>query len=137
MEGLYEQVMSTLAFSLGGVSLGAVIIGLWVLVLRIKRTSISKDHIEQAFKNAVLPSEIKINLSNKIMPVIEQMSQEVKKSMLEAQGKANEELTCMKEQVKLVLTILSQLNHVEKLTKEQKNAIQTILKNDTSVDVQV
>lgn len=86
-----EQIMQILSMSLCGVSLATIIANVIYCVKSIKRAAtkakndkeefqkqldVSKEYIEQSFKNAVLPSKIKLDVSEKIeKPIKEGLAQ--------------------------------------------------------------
>ena len=104
MDGWQEVLMSILGLSIGGVSLATVLANVIYCVKAIKRArreakaakdevSVTKEYVEQAFKDAVLPKTIKLDISSKIeQPIKQGMAKidELNKKQLEQIHKENE-----------------------------------------------
>lgn len=122
-------IESILGYSIGGISLG-LIFYLAIYVIRfIRKTrrenNLTQDTIVECFKSVVLPKDLRINLSNKIKPVIKQ---EIENNIAPIVKSYNKLLL----QNHLILSILAKFTHAENLTDEEK-AIMAELLNDPSI----
>ncbi len=131
---IVNQANGILGITIGGVSL-ATIIGLVItIIIEIrkahKEVRLTKKSIETAFQNVVLPSKIKIDLSGKIQEPLEQGFLQVKqflRTSLERVDKGQ----------RLVLSILSQFSHVNKLPQETQDEIAEYLDECKTVEVKI
>lgn len=131
---IVNQANGILGITIGGVSL-ATIIGLVItIIIEIrkahKEARITEKSIETAFQNVVLPSKIKIDLSGKIQEPLEQGFLQVKqflRTSLERVDKGQ----------RLVLSILSQFSHVNKLPQETQDEIAEYLDECKTVEVKI
>lgn len=129
-----NQANGILGITIGGVSL-ATIIGLVIaIIIEIrkahKEARLTEKSIETAFQNVVLPSKIKIDLSGKIQEPLEQGFLQVKqflRTSLERVDKGQ----------RLVLSILSQFSHVNKLPQETQDEIAEYLDECKTVEVKI
>lgn len=129
-----DGIMNILNLSIGGVSLGAVIVMIiyvtHAIVKNRKDIKITKEYIEEAFQNAVLPSTIKLDVSNKIaLPI--------KEGLAQITDTLNSTLLELKEGIKYNLEILEQFSHVQKLPTEEQEKIKTYLEKSTEVTKEV
>ena len=141
MDGWQEVLMSILGLSVGSVSLATVLANVIYCVKAIKRTrkeakaakdevAVTKEYVEQAFKDAVLPKTIKLDVSSKIeQPIKEGMQKigQVNKDQLEQIHKENV----------LILKVLNQFTHVKKLSKEDQEAIQDIVNEEVTEEIKL
>lgn len=131
---IVNQANGILGITIGGVSL-ATIIGLVItIIIEIrkahKEARLTEKSIETAFQNVVLPSKIKIDLSGKIQEPLEQGFLQVKqflRTSLERVDKGQ----------RLVLSILSQFSHVNKLPQETQDEIAEYLDECKTVEVKI
>lgn len=131
---IVNQANGILGITIGSVSL-ATIIGLVIaIIIEIrkahKEARITEKSIETAFQNVVLPSKIKIDLSGKIQEPLEQGFLQVKqflRTSLERVDKGQ----------RLVLSILSQFSHVNKLPQETQDEIAEYLDECKTVEVKI
>lgn len=129
-----DGIMNILNLSVGGVSLGAVIVMIiyvtHAIVKNRKDIKITKEYIEEAFQNAVLPSTIKLDVSNKIaLPI--------KEGLAQITDTLNSTLLEIKEGIKYNLEILEQFSHVQKLPTEEQEKIKTYLEKSVEVTKEV
>lgn len=129
-----DGIMNILNLSVGGVSLGAVIVMIiyvtHAIVKNRKDIKITKEYIEEAFQNAVLPSTIKLDVSNKIaLPI--------KEGLAQITDTLNSTLLEIKEGIKYNLEILEQFSHVQKLPTEEREKIKTYLEKSVEVTKEV
>lgn len=141
MDEIQVLIMSILGMSIGGVSLGTVLSVVIYCVKSIRRNrkeaqrarqevQITKDYVEQAFKNAVLPKTIKLDVSSKIEQPIRQGMQkitEINKEQLEQIHNENV----------LILKVLNQFTHVKKLSEEDQEAIADIVNKEVTEEVKL
>lgn len=141
MDEIQVLIMSILGMSIGGVSLGTVLSVVIYCVKSIRRNrkeaqrarqevQITKDYVEQAFKNAVLPKTIKLDVSSKIEQPIRQGMQkitEINKEQLEQIHNENV----------LILKVLNQFTHVKKLSEEDQEAISDIVNKEVTEEVKL
>lgn len=129
-----DGIMNILNLSVGGVSLGAVIVMIiyvtHAIVKNRKDIKITKEYIEEAFQNAVLPSTIKLDVSNKIaLPI--------KEGLAQITDTLNSTLLEIKEGIKYNLEILEQFSHMQKLPTEEQEKIKTYLEKSVEVTKEV
>lgn len=131
---IVNQANGILGITIGGVSL-ATIIGLVItIIIEIrkahKEVRLTKKSIETAFQNVVLPSKIKIDLSGKIQEPLEQGFLQVKQFLRTSLERVN-------KGQRLVLSILSQFSHVNKLPQETQDEIAEYLDECKTVEVKI
>lgn len=129
-----DGIMNILNLSIGGVSLGAVITMIIYVTRAIvknrKEIKVTKEYIEEAFQNAVLPSTIKLDVSNKIaLPI--------KEGLAQITDTLNFTLSEIKEGIKYNLEILEKFSHVQKLPAEEQEKIKHYLESSTEVTKEV
>lgn len=122
-------IESILGYSIGGISLG-LILYLAIYVIHFIRKAKKDANLTQAtivdcFKGVVIPKDLRINLSNKIKPVIKQ---EIANNIEPIVKSYNKLLL----QNYLILSILAKFTHAEDLTDEEK-ALMGELLNDPSI----
>jgi hypothetical protein len=127
--GVIDKIMN---YSIMGISLG-IIIALAIFILRthIKtklQIAVTKEGIEEAFKNVVLPKDLRINLSNKVVPAVQETLKEYMEPILKAYKKVAVEN-------QLMLSIMAKFSHVEKLTEQEQALLQDLLKERGSSEV--
>lgn len=131
---IVNQANGILGITIGGVSL-ATIIGLVItIIIEIrkahKEARLTEKSIETAFQNVVLPSKIKIDLSGKIQEPLEQGFLQVKQFLRTS-------LEHVDKGQRLVLSILSQFSHVNKLPQETQDEIAEYLDECKTVEVKI
>lgn len=129
-----DSIMNILNLSIGGVSLGGVIVMIiyvtHAIVKNRKEIKVTKEYIEEAFQNAVLPSTIKLDVSNKIaLPI--------KEGLAQITDTLNFTLSEIKEGIKYNLEILEKFSHVQKLPAEEQEKIKNYLESSTEVTKEV
>lgn len=127
-------IENILGYSIGGISLGLIIylvIYVVCFIRKAKRDSqITQQTITDCFKSVVLPKDLRINLSKKIKPVIEE---QIKKSMKPIQEDQRKILL----HNHLILSILSKFTHAEDLTEEEKTLMNELLNDPTISEVEI
>ena len=141
MDGLSELFWAILSLSIGGVSVGTILATVIYVVKSIRKSrkeqklqkeniKVTKEQIEQSFKEAVLPKTIKLDVSTKIEQPIKQGLQQIRDDNKEA-------LESIHEENRLILAVLSKFTHVQKLSKEDQEAIADIVGKETVEEVKL
>lgn len=140
-----EQIMQILNLSICGVSLATILANVIYCIRSIrraakeakknrddvdKRLEISKEQIEEAFKNAVLPSKIKLDVSSKI-------EKPIKEGIEKMEENNKEYLQSIKEQNLLILKILSKFTHTKQLTEEEQEELKEIVGESKTEEVEL
>ena len=141
MDGWQDVLFSILGLSIGGVSVATVLANIIYCVKSIRRLRkenkqtkqdvvVTKEYVEQAFKDAVLPKTIKLDVSSKIeKPIRDGLAQ-----MRDDNKEALEQIH--KENV-LILKVLNQFTHTKKLSEEDQEAIADIVNEETTEEVKL
>lgn len=127
-----ELIDQILNYSVCGISV-ATIIAMVIYVIRYAVTSrkeiqVTKQSIEEAFKNVVLPKDLRINLSSKIDPAIRDALQKYLEPICKAYNK-------IALQNQLMLSIMSKFSHTEKLTEEEQKLLHDLLNDMGSSEI--
>lgn len=141
MEQYSELITSILSLSICGVSLLAVISLVVKVIVTIRRNKkwmqaqaqqieVTKETIETSFKEAVFPKSIKLDVSKKIQQPISQAMEELKASN-------DEQLEDIREQNRLILAVLSQFTHVQRLSQEDQERINDIVGRERNETLEV
>ena len=141
MDQFSELFTSITSISICGVSLITVFVFVIKILLTIRKNKkwlkaqeeqiqVTKEGIEESFKNAVFPKTIKLDVSRKIQ-------EPIAKAMKQLQASNDEQLEEIKEQNRLILTVLSQFTHVQKLSAEDQEKISDIVNSEASDTVEV
>lgn len=140
-----EQIMQILNLSICGVSLATILANVIYCIRSIRRASkeakrnkedvdkrleVSKEQIEEAFKNAVLPSKIKLDVSSKI-------EKPIKEGIEKMEENNKEYLQSIKEQNLLILKILSKFTHTKQLTEEEQEELKEIIGESKTEEVEL
>lgn len=139
MDDIQTLIISIFSLSIGGVSLVTIFANVIYCVKSIRKNRkaikkneesivVSKENIEQAFKDAVLPKTIKLDVSSKIeKPIKEGMAQ-----MMEYNAEA---LVKLHEENVLILKVLNQFTHAKKLSEEDQEKIADIINEEITEEV--
>lgn len=141
MDGLSELFWAILSLSVGGISVGTILTTVIYVVKSIRKSrkeqklqeeniKVTKEQIEQSFKEAVLPKTIKLDVSTKIEQPIKQGLQQIRDDNKEA-------LESIHEENRLILTVLSKFTHVQKLSKEDQEAIADIVGKEVTEEIRL
>ena len=141
MDGLQEVILSILGLSVGGVSLATVFANVIYCIKAIKRAkkeaqaakkevAITKQYVEQAFKDAILPKTIKLDISSKI-------ERPIKEGMTRIEELNKEQLEQIHRENVLILKVMSQFTHVKKLSEEDQEAIADIVNEEVTEEVKL
>lgn len=127
-----ELIDQILNYSVCGISV-ATIIALVIYVIHYavaakKEIQVTKQSIEEAFKNVVLPKDLRINLSSKIDPAIRDALQKYLEPICKAYNK-------IALQNQLMLSIMSKFSHTEKLTEEEQKLLHDLLNDMGSSEI--
>ena len=139
---MFEQaitsLLSILSLSVGGVSVATIIGAFIVLSKKIKSVSLTKDYVEQAFTKAILPANVRIDISQKIMPLVKQALADIEDHMKSFMKEQKEEIEQTKSMLVLTLTILSKFSHTQQLTEDEKMALSMIVtRPENTTEVQL
>lgn len=135
MDAISSTVTSILGLSVGGVSLvsivGMVIYCIRLAIVNKKNLTVTTQTIEEAFKNVILPKNIKLDISNKIEKPI--------REGLELVGmKVNSALERIEEGEQMMMKILVLFTHFQKLPEEVREEIEDFINKDTTdVDIKL
>lgn len=131
-ENISNQVMTILSLSVGGVSvasiLGMIIYCIRLAIVNKKNLSVSQTTIENAFKEVVLPKNIKLDISNKI-------EKPIKEGLALASEKISEVLERVEKGEKLMMQILVLFTHYQKLPEDVREQIEDFINEQNFVDI--
>lgn len=123
--------MEILSISFSGISLGSILFMSIYTILQSRRNrtellkskksiELSEEKVEAAFKNAILPSKIKLDISGKITQPLEDGFNKIKSEIV---AKYDD----MEKVLHMILAILAKFNHVAQLTDVEKEELQELL----------
>lgn len=133
LDSIVSQVGGILSMSVCGISV-ATIIGMIIYCIRLavtnkKNLQVTIDTIEEAFKNVVLPKNIKLDISNKI-------EKPIQKGLQLIAEKINGSMEKIEAGEKMMMKILVLFTHFQKLPEEVREEIEDFINEETtSVDV--
>ena len=141
MEQFSELIAPISSISICGVSLVTILMVIIYVVKAVRRArkeikrqqeliNVTKENIELAFKNAVLPKTIRLDVHKKIQ-------EPINKAMDELKASNDEQLVEIKEELCLVLKILSKFTHVKKLSDDEQEKLSDIVDEEVTEDVEV
>lgn len=139
MDEVQDLVLFIFSLSVGGISVLTILADVIYCVKSIRKMRkavkkneedivVSKSNIEQAFKEAVLPKTIKLDVSTKIEKPIKEGLTQMRDDNKEALEKIHEENV-------LILKILNQFTHVKKLSDEDQEKIADIINEEVTEEV--
>lgn len=132
MDALYQQILTIVSTVIGSIDvvgiIGVIIYVVKANVTNSKLAETTKETIETAFKDAVLPKNIKLDVSSKI-------EQPIKEGLATIQTYIEDALSRTNEGEQLILQILSLFSHVKQLPTEVQEQIQDFLEKDTTEEV--
>lgn len=139
MDDIQTLVMSIFSLSISGISLMTIFANVVYCVKSIRKNRkaiknneesivVSKENIEQAFKDAVLPKTIKLDVSTKIEKPIKEGLSQMRDDNKEALAKIHEENV-------LILKVLNEFTHVKKLSEEDQEKITDIINEEVTEEV--
>lgn len=144
-DAISEQVMQILSLSLCGVSVATILANVIYCVKSIRRAAkkakndkdefqkqlnVSKEYIENAFKSAVLPQKIKLDVSSKIEKPIKEGLEKMEENQKDYLSKIHEENV-------MILKILSKFTHVNKLTEEELDELKLLVGDNVEEEVKL
>lgn len=136
-----SQIPNIASITIGGVSI-VTIISLaiafirQIVSLRKERTAVkqemivTKQQIEDSFKNAIFPKNIKLDVSKKIEGPI-------KDGLAKIEATVKDELQDAFKGQRLILAVLSQFSHVQKLPEATQEAIKDYLDKGATEEVEL
>lgn len=141
MDQFTELFTSIFSLSICGISLGTIItiaIGVVKSIHKSRKQikqqeeqiKVTKESIETSFKNAVFPKTIKLDVSKKIQ-------EPINKAMEELKASNDVQLAEIKEENKLILKVLSQFTHVQKLPQGDQEKIADIVNAEVTEEMEV
>lgn len=141
MDQFNELFISIFSLSICGISLGTIIATAIGVVKSIHKSrkqmkqqeeqiKVTKESIETSFKNAVFPKTVKLDVSKKIQ-------EPINKAMEELKASNDAQLAEIKEENKLILKVLSQFTHVQKLSQEDQEKIADIVNAEVTEEMEV
>ena len=141
MDQFTELFTSIFSLSICGISLGTIIAIAIGVVKSIRKSrkqmkqqeeqiKVTKESIETSFKNAVFPKTVKLDVSKKIQ-------EPINKAMEELKASNDAQLAEIKEENKLILKVLSQFTHVQKLSQEDQEKIADIVNAEVTEEMEV
>lgn len=93
-----------------------------------KDIQVTREGVVEAFKEAVIPSEIKIEISKQVNKILSDSMQEFKEILV------NNQETMAKMMV-YMLKIMKNTAAYNKLTDEEKALLNTLISNDTIIEI--
>ena len=141
MDNLQELIFVVLTCTINGVSVVTIFASVVTMIKSIRRmkkemkknaddVQMSKTQIEEAFKEAVLPKTIKLDVSSKI-------EQPIKQGLAQMQEDNKQALEAIHQENKLILKVLSQFSHVQKLSEAQQEQIPDIVNDEVVEEVKL
>ena len=129
MDYLSSTVTSILGLSIGGVSivsiLGMIIYCIRLALVNKKNLTVTKETIEEAFKEVVLPKNVKLDISNKI-------EKPIKEGLQNIANVVNSSLERVERGEQLMMKILTLFTHYHKLPEEIQEEIEDFVNKETS-----
>lgn len=145
MDEVYQQIISIATLIIGSADI-ASIIGVIIYVIRAfvihrkeiaaikddmtKALEINKQQVENAFKEAILPKNIRLDVSSKIEKPIKDGLQNIQLFLQQEQERID-------KGQQLILAILSQFTHVKKLPEETQKEIDEYLEAYTVEEIKI
>lgn len=134
MDEIYQQMLAIVATIIGSIDIVAVIgVVLYAIKQRAavkKAMKLTSTQVEEAFKNAVLPKNIKLDVSSKI-------EKPIKDGLEKISTLISDKLKRMDEGERLILSILSLFSHVKQLPEDVQEQIEDYLEPDTTEEVKL
>lgn len=132
MDEIYQQILTIVSTVIGSID----IVGLISVVIyairqgraNIKAMKLTSAQVEEAFKNAVLPKNIKLDVSSKIEKPIKDGLEDIRLFL-------SDTISRVDEGERLILSILSLFSHVKQLPEEVQQQIQDYLEPNTTTEV--
>lgn len=129
MDALFDQLSGILSITVCGISV-PTIIGMIIYCIRVaaankKNLTITTETIEEAFKNVVLPKNIKLDISNKI-------EKPIKEGLEAVSDKLNGALERVEKGEQMMLKILTLFTHFQKLPDETREEIEDFINKETN-----
>lgn len=128
------NISTILSLSVGGVSI-ASIIGMLIYLVKLsinnkKTQKLTKEMVEEAFQNAVLPKNIKLDIANKIEPL-------VKDGFSKMSTAIEPYLERIAEGEKMMMKILVLFTHFQRLPEETRQEIEDFLNSQSTIEIQL
>lgn len=131
---LYQQILTIVAGIIGGID----VIGLLGIIVYVavhtrstkKAIKVTQEQIEIAFKNAVLPKNIRLDVSSKIEKPIREGLQEIELYL-------KEKIEHVEKGEQLILSILSLFSHVKQLSEDVRQQIADYLEPNIEKEIKL
>ena len=141
LENISNTAVAILSMTIGGVSIGGLIafaIAFIKYIVKERKRRLAEktqneltvETIKQCFQDVLLPKNIKLDVSNKIQQPLKEGLEDIKLAVME-------KITLTEEELKLILQILAQFNHVKKLPEETQAQIAYVIDKGTTEEVQL
>lgn len=136
MDNLQELMLLILNASINGVSIITIIANVIYIIKSLRKArkeikqntkdvQLNKQQVEEAFREAILPKTVKLDVSSKI-------EQPIKEGLAKMQEDNKFALESIHEENVLILKVLSQFSHVQKLSEEDQEKISDIANNSVT-----
>lgn len=136
MDNLQELMLLILNASINGVSIITIIANVVYIVKSLrkarkeikqntKEVQLNKQQVEEAFREAILPKTVKLDVSSKI-------EQPIKEGLAKMQEDNKLALENIHEENVLILKVLSQFSHVQKLSEKDQEKISDIANDNVT-----
>lgn len=123
-DAIQASALEILSLSIGGVSLFTILAFTYYVIKFIRKfkkdNAVTKDVIQDAIKEAFVPTNYKIDLSKKLEGPLKEGLQKIQENL-------DTELLTFKENLRVILSIVSKFNHVERLSEEDKQLLDKVL----------
>lgn len=134
MEQAYSQLLIIFSAVFGGVDILGLI-GVAIYAISVSRTTkkalkITDSSVEKAFKDAILPKNIKLDVSSKIEKPIKEGLEDIRLYLRDVISKVT-------EGERLILSILALFSHMKQLPDEVQQQIQEYLELDITEEVKL
>lgn len=134
MDAIYQQIVTVIVAIIGSIDVvgivGVIIAAIKNRINMKKEIATTKQQIEDAFKNAVLPKNIKLDVSRKIEKPIRDGLEDIKLYIEQA-------LERIDTGERLILSILSLFSHVKQLPEDVQKQIEDYIELNTSEEIQI
>lgn len=128
------NISTILSLSVGGISI-ASIIGMLIYLVRLsimnkKNQKLTKEMVEEAFQNAVLPKNIKLDIANKIEPL-------VNTAFIKLTTAIEPHLERIAEGERMMMQILVLFTHFQRLPEETRQEIEDFLNAQSTTEIKL
>lgn len=129
MDTIVTTVTSILSLSVGGISIlsiiGMIIYCIRLVVVNKHNLTVTTETIENAFKEVVIPKNIKLDISNKIEKPIREGFERVG-------DRINDSLEKIEKGEQMMMKILVLFTHFQKLPEDVREEIEDFINQETT-----